>query len=1210
MDKCRTERKITMKRSSLFPIFASLALGLLAVLPAAAQKEIPVVVASPESAPVKGDFSTPVLAPVPNRVVGTIDDSRLVVLRGNTHPMARPMFDRGPLTPEKLLERMVLVLKRSPEQEQALHDFNERQYDPNSPDYHRWLEPEEFGKLYGPSDADMAAVTSWLEGHGFQIYNVSKGRVTIEFTGTVAQVQQAFHLEMHNYLVHGEQHIANDRDPQIPEALEPVITGIASLHDFFPKPQMVLGKTVKRDIKTGKITLYDPKAPGAGGGVHPDLGYLDQNNYVRMDVTPYDFATIYNELPLWNASTPIIGTGVTIAISGISDVATTDFNSFRSSFGLPAKTLNIIHNGTDPGLDPSGGQGENSLDVEWSGASAPGANITMVVTGSTSTTFGGQLSNSYIVDNKTAPIMSASYGGCELGQGTAGNSALNAISQQGATEGMSIFISAGDQGSAGCGSQDTPAPNSDTIGLQVNGWASSPYVTAVGGTDLNWDWWKTGGWSTYWASSNGANGETALGYIPEIPWNSTCTSPTLFNVFTAYSNPETLCNAAAGDSTYYSLVVIGAGSGGVSHCTTNSTTSTSTSLDPTSCSGGYAKPSWQTGTGVPADGKRDVPDISLFASGSYPAGLPGSAFLFCMSTASSNNCDYSSNQYIIYQEIGGTSASSPAMAGIMALVVQKAGGAWQGLANPALYKLAAKQTYSSCSTNAVTNSGSCYFNDIVSGTIAQVCTTGDPNCVTSTSGDAYGVLSGYSSTTGYDLATGLGSLNVANVVNGWSSVSGGTPAITLTPSAVTFPGSTVVGSTDATTESLTVKSSGTSAVTFTGFEISGTNSTSFTATTTCPTAPLAVGSTCTVTFTFVPQTSGTNTASLKVSFSGGAGSASATLTGTGVASGSPAVTFTPSSLSFASTVEGSETAAQSVTLKNTGSATLVRTAGGITFSGTNGTSFVETATTCGSTVAVGATCTISVAFKPVAVGALTGNLSVADNGTGSPQLVKLTGTGTAGSSPIISLSATKFTFANTVTNATSEAQALTVTNTGGATAIFSSKLFTGTNPTSFQKYTTCGTSLAAGAVCKFFVAFKPATTGALTANISIADNAGGSPQTVALSGTGTPAPTVTLSATSVAFSSTTHLTASSPIGVNVTNNGSATLHLMSIAIGGLQKSSFSQMNTCPITLAPAATCTIYVDFYPATTGALTATLTLTDNGAASPQNITLSGTGK
>ena len=601
------------------------------------------------------------------QIVQPIDETKLVRLAGNTHPAARPQFDLGLVDPALPMERMLLVLKRSPQQEAALEQFIAEQYNPKSPNFHHWLHAQEFGEKYGPADSDIVQVTGWLQKWGFRVDGVNKGRTIVEFSGTAAQVQQAFHTQIHRYQVKGVEHIANDRDPQIPQALAPVITGVASLHDFFPKPQSRMGKLVKRDRKTGKITPLDAAA-SSRGGMAPQYTFTNEYGDTAEDVTPLDFATIYNELPLWNAGTD--GSGVPLAISACSDIDLKDDATFRATFGLTANAPVVIHNGTDPG-EVNGCFQENTLDVEWSGATAPGATIDMVVSGSTATTFGGELSDSYIVDNEVAPIMSASYGECELDFGTAGNAAQNSIWQQGATEGISIFESAGDQGSTGCESQDTPAPNAATTGLQVNGSASSPYVTAVGGTDFAWQIYNP---DPYWNSTNTADGASATGYIPEIPWNSTCAS--LF--LATYLNggpytPEELCNNVSGTDSD-GLIVISAGSGGKSACTTPSGTT------PASCAGGYAKPSWQKGTGVPADGKRDLPDVSLFASAGYPDGINGSAYLICLSSASpEGTCNYTNPDYIIYQEIGGTSASSPAMAGIMALVCKRQAPprAWQ-----------------------------------------------------------------------------------------------------------------------------------------------------------------------------------------------------------------------------------------------------------------------------------------------------------------------------------------------------------------------------------------------------------------------------------------------------------------------------------------------------------------------------------------------------
>jgi subtilase family serine protease len=884
------------------------------------------------------------------QIVRPIDETRLVRLAGNTHPAARPQFDLGLVDPALPMERMLLVLKRSPQQEAALEQFMAGQYNPNSPNFHHWLHAQDFGEKYGPADCDIVQVTGWLQKWGFRVENVNKGRTIVEFSGTAAQVQQAFHTQIHRYQVKGIEHIANDRDPQIPEALAPVVTGVASLHDFFPKPQSVMGKLVKKDRKSGKITPLDATASSHHGhGMTPQYTFTNEYGDTAEDLTPFDFATIYNELPLWNEG--INGAGVPLAISACSDIDLNDDATFRATFGLPSNAPVVIHNGADPGK-VNGCFQENTLDVEWSGATAPGATITMVVSGSTKTTFGGELSDSYIVDNEVAPIMSASYGECELDLGSAGNSAMNTIWQQGAAEGISIFESAGDQGSTGCESQDTPAPNAATTGLQVNGSASSPYVTAVGGTDFAWQIAPAG---TYWSSTNNSDGANALGYIPEIPWNSTCASLYLATYYFSGGpyTPEEVCNDVIGTD-YSDLIVIGAGSGGKSACTTP------TGSTPASCAGGYAKPTWQTGTGVPADGKRDLPDVSLFASAGYPDGIDGSAYLVCLSSASpEGTCNYTNPDYIIYQEIGGTSASSPAMAGIMALVLQSTGAA-QGLANPVLYALAAKETLANCNSNTVANGSSCVFYDTTYGTNEQVCTPGSPNCVTKTSGDEYGIVSGYSTTKGYDLATGLGSVNAANLVNSWASAIG---KVTLTPTSLTFA-STAVGVTSAA-KTITLKNSGTGILSINEIALSGTDYKSYALTaTTCPFAPttLAAGSSCTISITFTPATTGTLTAQVDIYDNAIGTPQTAALTGTGATSAAPVVSLTPKSLTFASTKVGSTSAAKVVTLKNTGKGTLDINSGGITITGTDESSFLIKTTTCGSTVAAAASCSISVEF--------------------------------------------------------------------------------------------------------------------------------------------------------------------------------------------------------------------------------------------------------
>ena len=1040
-------------------------------------------------------------AAVPSRVLSRVDDAQLTVLKGNKNPMARPEFDKGPVDGGRMLERIVMVLQRSPEQDAALAAFNQRQYDPKSPDFHHWLHAEEFGQLYGPSDSDITAVTSWLQNHGFRIDQVTKGRVSIQFSGTVAQVQDAFHVEMNNYLVNGKMHISNDRDPSIPAALAPVVNGIASLNDFFPKHYSHPGNYVKRDLKTGKYSMVDPSpvenrltplnnATKDTSGVQPEFGYIDPNTgYQREVLSPYDVATIYNILPLWNESTPINGKGVKVAIVALSDVEASDFNTYRKSFGLPAGTLTTLHSGADPGFTDS--QGENTEDTEMVSATAPGAQVVLVADQSSETTNGLVTAITYIVDNEVAPILTMSYGACELDLGTSGNALYNKTFQQATTAGISSFVAAGDSGSAVCTSQDGNPPYADTHGLAVSGMASTPYATAVGGTDLQWPFVEaTHPVSTYWNATNAANGSSAKGYMPEMSWNDTCTNPLLLNVYTAYSSNEELCDAAINGAP--GLVEMAAGSGGVSKCTSSNGTS------PSSCSGGYAKPSWQAGvTGIPGDGKRDVPDVSMFAAYGFQqsTGIPGSALLICQASASpENSCDYSNPDYIIYQENGGTSAASPMTAGIMALVVQKTGKS-QGLANPVFYQLASKENYSSCNSNTVKAGNSCIFYDTTSGSNAAVCLTGDPNCVTKTSGDQVGILSGYNAGTGYDLTTGLGSFNVANLVNAWpTSTEAG--MVTVSPVSLTFA-STAVGKTTAA-QVVTIKNTGTTAVTITSETVTGTNASSFVKSATTCGSSLAAGASCTVSVEFKPTAAGSLTASLSVADNATGSPQLVTLKGIATAAAVPTVTLTPTSLTFASTAVGSTTAAQLVTLKNT-SATTALTISSISYSGTNASSFVKSATTCGSSLAAGKTCTISTEFKPTVAGALTATLSVADNATGTPQKVTLKGTATA---PKATVSPASLTFASTKEGATSAAQTITLTNSGTAVMNISSIAVAGTNPTSFKIASkTCGSTLTAAAKCTISVDFKPLATGALTGDVAITDNAAGSPQKVTLKGT-------------------------------------------------------------------------------------------------------------
>jgi hypothetical protein len=750
----------------------------------------------------------------PPRITSKVDEAQRTTLAGDLHPAAIAANDRGAVDPSMRMTDLILVLRRSAQQQAAFDSFVASQYDLASSGYHQWLTPAEVGQQFGPAQADIATISGWLSRYGLQVQSVSKDQMTIRFSGTAAQVDEAFRTSMHRLLVNGVPHIANMTAPSIPAALSPVVVGVKALHDFFPRPQHHFGGKAVFNPHTGhwmhkNSALVSAEQPAVKAA--PQFGITvgsGSSSYQLEDVAPYDFATIYNVLPLWNNN--IDGTGQTIAIAGTSDINANDVATFRSVFGLPAglPPKTIVANGVDPGacIGTSGNctiddQIENALDVEWSGAVAKGAQIVLVVAGQQSQTTDTLFTSiQYVVDNLTAPVLNVSYGACEFELGTAGNAALNSEWETAATEGIAVFIASGDSGSASCDQGlATSLPYGALFGTSVSGFASTPYNTAVGGTDLNWGTTASPYWST---SNNSTTGASALNYMPEVPWNDTCTNPIILSVLQSYAtqlqkagntvtsptDAESACNFVnQWYKTIYTdtnphvdlsfLVDTIGGSGGASNCTT------SNGQALTSCTGGYTKPSWQAGvTGIPSDGKRDLPDVSFFASN----GFLGSAYLICVSADGSCVTSTSLSTEPVTQEVGGTSAASPAMAGVMALIDQKT-GAPQGLANAELYRLAAKQTYSSCRTEGLTTSTSCYFNDIDTGTNAMPCSAGSPDCTVTTSGDTYGVLNGFSATTGFDNATGLGSLNVANVVNAWVSPLGtGTATLTLTPSATSI----------------------------------------------------------------------------------------------------------------------------------------------------------------------------------------------------------------------------------------------------------------------------------------------------------------------------------------------------------------------------------------------------------------------------------------
>jgi hypothetical protein len=615
-------------------------------------------------------------SPVKSRITGAIDDASRITLRGNVRPMFGPENDLGPVEGSFKLGNMSLTFKLTEGQQADLTALLAQQQDPSSPNYHRWLTPEQYAERFGLSQNDLNQIVAWLEAQGFNVTQTARSRSWVSFSGTAAQVAAAFQTEIHNFSLKSATYFANATEPSVPGALAGVVLGIRGLDNYRLKP-----RTIVRRVNPS---------------LHPNFTSAQTQNTF---VAPGDFAVIYDVNSLYSSG--IDGTGQSIAVLGQTALYGngSDITAFRAAAGLPAKspTLLLVPGSPNPGVI-SGDITEASLDVEWAGAVAKNATI-IYVYADPNTGSGVLDSLVYAIDQNVAPVISISYGACESSWGSTNLSILAQYGQQANSQGQTIVAASGDSGAADC---DSASATSATHGLAVDAPASAPYVTGMGGTEFN------EGSGTYWQPATGSDVLTsAQSYIPEIAWNDT----SLLNGLLA---------GGGGASAYFS------------------------------------KPTWQTGTGVPADGFRDVPDVSLNSSPEHDG------LLICVQGSCVNGFRDSNNVYL--SVAGGTSAASPPFAGIVALINQQTGSA-QGNVNPTLYAMAA-------STPAA-------FHDVITGNIVVPCTAGTKDCP---AGAPYQM--GYSAGVGYDQATGLGSVDAYNLVTAWgSSGTGNLPAPTLSAPA-------------------------------------------------------------------------------------------------------------------------------------------------------------------------------------------------------------------------------------------------------------------------------------------------------------------------------------------------------------------------------------------------------------------------------------------
>jgi len=692
-----------------------------------------------------------------------VDEADLVTLSHNTRPEATPANDRGRVADNFALDHMLLQLKRPAERETALQNFIQQLHDSTSPNFHQWLTPAQFAQSYGVAEADVDTVRGWLTSHGFTVNGAQATGLTIDFSGTAGMIREAFHTEIHNLEVNGVAHFANMSDPQIPAALAPVIEGVVSLHNFHPRPLLV---------PRVNYTFTGPNGP-------------------QHALVPGDIATIYNIAPLFTAG--LSGQGQTIMV--VEDTylySTGDWATFRGTLGLssfksgslsqisPQGAINCKNPGfqgnkNDPGY---GDDAEAIIDVEWSSAAAPNAAIVLAACTDTNTTFGGLIALENVIngpDRNLPSVVSISYGEAEAVNGAAANAAYNFAYQQAVAEGVSVFVSAGDEGAA-----SADDGNVATHGIGVSGFTSTPYNVSVGGTDFGYTPDNVPA-STYWSATNAANYSSALSYIQEIPWNDSCAGGLVASYLGI--TPLGLCNNSAVTSPTgplnFLLNAIG-GSGGPSGCATGRPSTPG--VVSGSCSG-YNKPFWQFGLlGNPFDGVRDIPDVSLFASN----GFWDAYYVTCWSNPDPNvgggfTC---SGAPSTWSGFGGTSVSSPIMAGIQALVNQKTKQRW-GNPNPVYYALADIEYdlgfgTSLCNSNTVNKKTTpCVFYDITQGDNDVACQGAGKTVVLNNcylpKGDTYGVLStsnnsdqpAYKAGAGWDFTTGIGSVNAYNLVMSW-----------------------------------------------------------------------------------------------------------------------------------------------------------------------------------------------------------------------------------------------------------------------------------------------------------------------------------------------------------------------------------------------------------------------------------------------------------
>ena len=760
------------------------------------------------------------------RVTAKIDNAKRTVLHGHVSSAVRTAIDMGRQDPRTPSPGMIMVLNSSEEQKNEIRKVIDEQQDKRTANYHQWLTPEEFGEHFGVDDDDLAKVKSWLTSQGFSVDEVSKSKRVIRFSGNIGQVEKAFHTEMHLMTYRGQLHVANTREISIPEALNKVIAGV-TLHNFYRQSSFERDSRIKLSKKRVKVgphytssssvhyvapqdfaTIYNTAPLLAAGinGTGQSIAVVGRSDILMSDVAEYrQLFNLPDNDPVFVHAGQDNGTqpgddgesDLDVEISGgMAPNAKVYFVIGTPTFlvdGITNSVQYIVENnladimsvsyGSCEAVEGAGGNDYNNQAFEQAAAQG----ITVFIASGDNGPVGCDNQNDsvevlgYAAGAESSTPYSVAVGGTELAGECptfgVGCSQSNYLKYWG-TSNNSTYLSSAlayvpeVPWNEGKGSISNSDASTSLSGL----WSSSGGISAY---YLRPSWQQGANsailssstdpaYATYLSGSGGSitvqGGNWVAGVTVTNPgsgYTGTTTTVTFSGTGVCTTLPATGATANISGGSI-------ATTGGLAQINFNDTSTTTPSQGlnctgtPTVVFGAPTSGTTATGTvvigpmtqtppiitGVP---HRLTPDFALNAADGHDATI------FC----SEGIC---SQGYLGL--VGGTSVAAPSMAGIQALINQANGGR-QGMPGYVYYGLAAAQNNTTCAASALVPpntaaSTTCAFQDIQAGNTYI--------CGTSTCTSSSGTKLGWPAGVGYDLATGLGSVNAYNMATQWKNV--------------------------------------------------------------------------------------------------------------------------------------------------------------------------------------------------------------------------------------------------------------------------------------------------------------------------------------------------------------------------------------------------------------------------------------------------------